>query len=245
MALPEALQKTQASQNFGEIPYDSDTTKGGKNSDGTYMFRVLDMAIVTTKGIQRVFLNKQVVAVLEEGSKLREGEVVKESASAQMGDYYFTRLQEMASALHGFHGADEINENMTCPDKDWYTPLMVANNTVGRDSVFSQRIVTGPHMVKDPRTDEMVAKIDKKTGEDKMLTKRFYKGVHTKAEVLAANPDAAKYFPNGFREDQGLPPHEPLVVSHAPVTPTAPATPSAPAEPSTVTAPPAPPEAPQ
>lgn len=242
MALPTALQGTKASQNFGEIQYDSDTTKGGRNSDGTYMLRVLDATIVTSKGVERIFLNKQVVAVLDENSELRPGDVVKESASGAMGDYYYTRLQEIASALHGFHGAEEINENMTRADFDWYTPLKVQGNTIGRDAVFSQRITTGPHMVKDPRTDEMVAKIDKATGLDKRLTRRFFKGCHTKAEVLAANPEAEKFFPEGFREDRNLPSHEPLVSNEAPEAPTAPA---APAAPSVATTPSAPPTTPQ
>ena len=244
MSLPQELQNVTANQNYGAIPYDSDTTKGGMSSDGTYLFRVLDMVIVTSGGTERVFLNKQVIAVLEEGSKLQVGDVVKESASAAMGPYYWTRLMEMASVLHGFHGADEINANMTCADKDWHTPLKIQDNTIGRDSVFSQRIVTGPHMIKNNQTGQKEPKIDQDTGKEKRVTKRFYKGCFNKAEVLEKNPEAGKYFPDGFREDRHLFPHEPLVSSQTPEAPVdvAPAAPAEPAAPTTATAPSGPPE---
>lgn len=245
MALPKQFQDVKISQSYGDIPYDTTTAPGGKDSDGTYMFRVLDLNIVTNKMIEAAYLTKQVVAVLAADSKLQVGDVVKESASARMGDYYFTRVIEMAALLHGFSGAEEIAENMTQSDSDWYTPLKVQDNTVGRDSVFSQRIVTSPRMVKNNQTGEKEPKIDQETKEVIQLTKRFSKGVHTKAEVLERNPEAAKHFPEGFREDRGLFSHEKLVSSQepqAPVQETAPAAPeTAPAAPTTATSPPEPP----
>lgn len=194
MSNPLHRQMTGATvgQDYGNtLSDDPSDPRGGKLSDGNYTFRVLEVYIndKLRNGGWIFVLKKQVVECHAPDCKLEPGEVVVEKYGDKLGDVGTSNIKRLMGNLFGYTDEEQINDFLSRDNLDWSTPLTVQNNGIARDVCFRQTITTGPYTTKSGKTYENLAR-------------RSLQGAVPQANL---SPEALAFFPEGTREDRGLP----------------------------------------
>lgn len=194
------------------VPSDDpgDKQSGGKMIPGNYLWRLVKVEMLrrgevlrSSSKVEWMFVvHKQIVACLSENCVGKVGETYTEKYSSAIGDAGYSFVKGIMGNLCGFTDAEELNDEMGRDDVDPYEYTADRENDFARDVLFEQEITYGEYTTKAG-----------KVYEDK--PRRFFHSVWSKEEVENSLEDdqfaaVERCLPNGFREDQGLEPHEVL-----------------------------------
>ena len=196
MGFQEDLYQTEAKGGFGDVPHD--------NANGRYLFRILEVVRTPTRKAGWVLVTtKQVIAVLSQDATLRRGDIVKELISSK-SESCMSSVKRWLGKLYGFDTDEQINDKLSQPGIRWADLVEQKGNSFARDMVIDQTL----------KIEEVDKKVNGQISYDAMgkphrstFTRRTFNSIVPAAGIPQ---EAMEFFPDGPREQRGLPPFEPL-----------------------------------